>query len=158
MEKSYKALICLSIIILSSPILFNQVNLWNRIELNTRFPQTEYGYENESQAPLTSSPTNNYEIIEEIFTQNLAKYSSMGYFPQLYEPSLQATYYALNILEALGKLDQINQSSITDYIMSHYDSNSHIFMDIYSYRYLDTDFSQGYYPFTYVHEVNCYDL
>ena len=158
MEKSHKALICLSIIILSSPILFNQVNLWNRIELNTRFPQTEYGYENESQAPLTSSPTNNYEIIEEIFTQNLAKYSSMGYFPQLYEPSLQATYYALYILEALGNLDQINQSSITDYIMSHYDSYSHIFLDKYSYRYLDTDFSQGYYALTSILEVNCYAL
>ncbi|MCK4781131.1 MAG: hypothetical protein KAT57_13105, partial [Candidatus Lokiarchaeota archaeon] len=42
--------------------------------------------------------------------------------------------------------------------MSHYDSNSHIFMDKYSYRYLDTDFSQGYYPFTSVLEVNCYAL
>ncbi|MCK4380986.1 MAG: hypothetical protein KAW51_07570, partial [Candidatus Lokiarchaeota archaeon] len=147
MKNSYKTLICLSIIILSTPFLFNQVNIWYRIKLNTRFQQTMNVYD-ESQAPLTSSPTNNYEIIEEIFTQNLDKYSSMGYFPQLYEPSLQATYYALYILEALGKLDQINQSSIKDYLMSHYDSNSHIFMDKYSYRYLDTDFSQGYYPFT----------
>ena len=158
MKNSYKTLICLSIIVLSTPFLFNQVNLWHRIEQNTRFQQSENVYDDESQAPLVSSPTNNYEIIKEIFTQNLAKYSSMGYFPQLYEPSLQATYYALYILEALGKLDQINQSSIKDYLMSHYDSNSHIFMDKYSYRYLDTDFSQGYYPFTSVLEVNCYAL
>jgi hypothetical protein len=51
--------------------------------------------------PKTSS-IDNYETIESIFAQKLTDYSQLGYFPQYYEPSLQATYYALYILEALG--------------------------------------------------------
>ena len=69
--------------------------------------------------PKASSITNNYETIESIFTQKLADYSQLGYFPQYYEPSLQATYYALYILEAVGKLDQINKTSVLNYILSH---------------------------------------
>ena len=45
-----------------------------------------------------ASSIDNYETIESIFAQKLIDYSQLGYFPQYYEPSLQATYYALYIL------------------------------------------------------------
>jgi len=105
-----------------------------------------------------SSTQSNYEIIADTFGYKLAQYSSLGHFPQIYESSLQATYFALYILEALGGLDQINQTAITNFIMSHYDVDSHFFMDKYSWRYLDTDFSQCYYPYTSVLEINCYAI
>ncbi|MFX1569448.1 MAG: prenyltransferase/squalene oxidase repeat-containing protein [Promethearchaeota archaeon] len=111
-----------------------------------------------TENPLISNPQSNYEIITDTFANKLNQYSSFGYFPQIYQSSLQATYYALYILEALDELDQINQTKITDYIISHYDESLQIFMDEYSYRYLDTDFSQCYYPFTSVLEVNCYAI
>ena len=56
------------------------------------------------------------------------------------------------------ELDTINQTAIIDYIMAQYDENSGLFMDKYAYRYLDTDFSQTYYPYTSVLEVNCYAI
>ena len=108
--------------------------------------------------PKASSTKNNYELIESIFTQKLADYTQLGYFPQYYEPSLQATYYALYILEAVGELDQINQTSILDYILSHYNEETHTFMDKYAYRYLDSIFPYLYYPYTSVLQVNCYAL
>ena len=108
--------------------------------------------------PKASSTTNNYETIESVFTQKSVDYSQLGYFPQYYEPSLQATYYALYILEAVGELDQINQTSVLDYILSHYDEETHIFIDKYAYRYLDSIFPYLYYPYTSVLQVNCYAL
>jgi hypothetical protein len=107
--------------------------------------------------PKTSS-LNNYETIESVFAQKLTDYSQLGYFPQYYEPSLQATYYALYILEALGKLEQIDQGHVLDYIMAHYNEETQIFMDKYSYRYLDTIFPNLYSPYTSVLQINCYAI
>ncbi|KKL28373.1 hypothetical protein LCGC14_2375790, partial [marine sediment metagenome] len=59
-------------------------------------------------------------------------------------------------LDNLGKLDQAEKTDIIDYIMEHYNESSGLFMDKYAYRYLDTDFSQIYYPLTSVLEVNSY--
>jgi len=98
----------------------------------------------------------NLDNIESVFSAKLNNYSDLGYFPQIYESSLQATYYALNILNATEKLGEINQTKIVNYIMTHYNSSSHIFMDKYAYRYLDTDISKVYYPLSSVLEVNCY--
>ncbi|MFX1435331.1 MAG: hypothetical protein ACFFBT_17475 [Promethearchaeota archaeon] len=102
------------------------------------------------------SSYSNQENIEAIFERKLSDYASYGYFPQMYEPSLQATFFAIYILDALGKLELINQTEIINYIMAHYDIGSHIFLDDYACRYLDIDFSMSYFPLTSLLEVNCY--
>ncbi|MHA2393364.1 MAG: prenyltransferase/squalene oxidase repeat-containing protein [Promethearchaeota archaeon] len=113
--------------------------------------------ENDEELCLSSQKTN-YEIINEIFTEKLIQYNNLGYFSQIYESSLQATYFALYILDAINRLDQINQTTIINYILSHYDENMHIFMDTYAYRYLEENPLFGYLPLTTVLEVNCYAL
>jgi len=107
---------------------------------------------------LPSSAESNYQIINEIFNNKANSYEDDGFFPQLYEHSLQATYYGLFILNAIAKLEVANESKIISFIMSHYNSSSGLFMDEYAYRYLGTDFSYTYYPLSTVLEVNCYAL
>ena len=122
-------------------------------------------YENYNESPDISSPLNprpsfsqNLDNINSIFSAKLNNYNNSGYFPQIYESSFQATYYALHALNATEKLGEINQTKIVNYIMTHYNSSSHIFMDKYAYRYLDTDISKAYYPLSSVLEVNCYAI
>ena len=78
--------------------------------------------------PKISSCENGNDI-EAIFGRKLDDYDNLGYFSQIYESSLQATYYGLYILEALGKLSDINQTKIIDYILDHYSEYFHIFTD-----------------------------
>jgi len=104
------------------------------------------------------SAINNFDSVEEILDSILNDYSSSGYYPQIYRPSLQATYYALYILDAIGRIATIDHSKVLGFIMSHYDSNSKIFMDDYSRRYLDIDPSKTYYPYTSLLEVNSYAI
>ena len=59
------------------------------------------------------STCKNIENIEAVFDRKLSDYELYGYFPQIYEPSLQATYYGLYILDALGRLGEINKTAIT---------------------------------------------
>jgi len=104
-----------------------------------------------------SNELTNSDLIKSLFNSKIGEYFNLGYFPNVYETSLQATYYGLYILESLGKLDQINNTLILEYIMSNYDANSHRFVDTLAKRYLDTDFSLGYYyPLSSVLEVTCY--
>ena len=105
-----------------------------------------------------ASVVNNFDSVEEILDLVLDDYSSSGYYPQIYRPSLQATFYALYILDAVGRIATIDHTKISDFIMSHYDSNSKIFMDDYSRRYLDIDLSKTYYPYTSLLEVNSYAI
>ena len=107
---------------------------------------------------LPTSAESNYQIINDIFNNKAVNYEDDGFFPQLYESSLQATYYGLSILNSIGKIDTINKSKFASYIMNHYISSSGIFMDEYASRYLGTDFSYTYYPLSTVLEVNCYAL
>ncbi len=153
-----RILSCLSIMIMANLTIIANVSLPVKNNIITNTKSMMQNNDKVSESLLTLSPSNNYEIIEDIFTQKLNKYSSLGYFPQTFEPSLQATYYGLYILESLDLLEQINQTDILNYIMSHYDANSNLFMDQYAYRYLDLDFSQCYYPFTSVLEINCYAI
>ena len=111
-----------------------------------------------SQLKPHNSFSQTLDNIDSIFSAKLDNYSSLGYFPQIYESSLQATYYALHVLNAIEKLDEINQTKIVNYVMSHYNISSHMFMDKYAYRYLDTDISKVYYPLSSVLEVNCYAI
>ena len=133
---------------ISTMIQEKKINLDERYDLN--YNSFDIGTE-----PYVAS-SSNLDNLENLFDAILNNYSEHGYFPQRYESSLQATYYALFILDAIGKLDQIDQAAITDYIMSHYDSDTHIFMDNYAQRYLDTDIDLEYYSWTSVLEVNCY--
>jgi len=65
-----------------------------------------------------SSDTTNLEIIDAIFDSKNSNYSSKGYYPQIYSPSLQASYYALSILDAIDRVDEIDQLKVRDYILS----------------------------------------
>ncbi|MDX1797891.1 MAG: hypothetical protein R3255_04520 [Candidatus Lokiarchaeia archaeon] len=107
---------------------------------------------------LTTSTGDNGELLDTIFNYNKLEYNNKGYFPQIYEPSLQATYYALFTLSSVNKLHTINQSDVIEYIMEHYEEGKTRFMDTLSYRYLDTDFSKTYFPLSTVLEVTCYAI
>ena len=109
----------------------------------------DLGYIYDNEVPQLSS-SRNFENLEDVFTTKLNNYSSLGYFPQIYKPSLQATYYAIYILDAIGKIDQIDQTRITNFIMADYNSSTYTFIDVYAERYLSIDFSTRYeyYPFT----------
>ncbi|MHA1932957.1 MAG: prenyltransferase/squalene oxidase repeat-containing protein [Promethearchaeota archaeon] len=143
--------------IISSTIII-QVGNSNSFENNQDIHQRQQDTVDLTERLSVSSSKSNYDIIDEIFGKKLLEYSTQGYFSQIYEASLQATYYALFILEAVGYLNVINQTEILNYIMSHYDENSYIFMDDYSDRYLETDFSTAFYPLTSVLETNCYAI
>ena len=140
----------------------------NDTELNDRNPKSNHTNFSEEffidqnlipeSAIPQSATSENHNNIEKILNEKLSNYSALGYFPQIYESSLQATYYALYILETIGKLDTINQSAMTEYIISHYNSSTHVFMDKYAFRYLDTDFNKEYFPLTSVLEINCYAI
>ncbi len=105
-----------------------------------------------------SLASENSENLEDLFDQKINCFNTYGYFPEIYENSIQATYYALFILEKIGRLSEIDQGKTLDYIISNFDSNSNLFMDKNAYRYLDTDFSFTFIPFSTVLEVNCYAI
>ncbi|MEJ2251814.1 MAG: hypothetical protein P8Y97_19425, partial [Candidatus Lokiarchaeota archaeon] len=127
------------------------------ITSNTNIGQISY-----KSSPLQPKPnqgiTDNQDIIDEMRQSKVDQYQENGYFKQSYEPSLRATYYGLYILNTIGRLDIVNQSQITEFIMKHYDRNLGEFSDPYSNRFLDTDFSQDYYPLHTLLETNCYAL
>lgn len=103
-----------------------------------------------------SSAITNLEIIDALFDSKNDNYSLNGYYPQIYSSSLQATYYALSILEAIDREGEINQQRATDYIMSFYNSSSYQFLDENALRYLASEIPRKYYPLSTLLEVNCY--
>ena len=105
---------------------------------------------------LNASDATNLDLINEIFDSKSADFSSNGYYSQIYSDSLQATYYALFVLDSIGKLDEIDQEKVIDYVMSHYNSSSHQFLDISAKRYLSSIIPGLYLPLTTLLEVNCY--
>lgn len=109
----------------------------------------------QTQFPSISSGSNQ-DLIDSIFNSKILEYYDNGYYSQVYEPSIQATYYGLSILYGTGKLNEVNKSEILEYLIAHYDSNSNTFIDTLAFRYLDTDFSKIYFPLSTVLEVNCY--
>ena len=109
------------------------------------------------KGPHVSSISNS-ELINSLFNSKIEDFDNLGYYPNVYEPSLQATYYALETLDAIGKLNVVNQTQIIEYIMSYYDNGSNSFVDKLVLRYLDTDFSLTYYPLTSVLQTTCYAI
>jgi len=112
-------------------------------------------HENYFELLNTANPTN-LDFIESIFDAKNNDYAQKGYYPQIYQPSLQATYYALSVLNSIGNLSEINQSKLVSYVMSHYNSSSHQFEDLSAKRYLSSIIPGLYLPLTTLLEVNCY--
>ena len=96
------------------------------------------------------------DLIESVFDAKSNDYAQKGYYPQIYRPSLQATYYALSTLESIGNLSEIDQGKVITYIMSHYNSSTHQFVDSSAKRYLSSEIPGLYLPLTTLLEVNCY--
>jgi prenyltransferase beta subunit len=96
------------------------------------------------------------DIGTDIFDSKDADFSSNGYYSQVYSDSLQATYYALSVLDSIEKLNEINQGEVIAYIMSHYNSSTHQFVDSSAKRYLSSEIPGLYLPLTTLLEVNCY--
>ncbi|MHA1301380.1 MAG: prenyltransferase/squalene oxidase repeat-containing protein, partial [Candidatus Helarchaeota archaeon] len=103
------------------------------------------------------------QIIQDSLKYNINYYDQQeqeqgqGYYPTIHPPSLHATYYALYILQSIGKLDEINTQEIMEYIMVHYNVSSGLFSDSYSDRYLDTDLAKDDPPpLTSYLEINCH--
>jgi len=103
----------------------------------------------------TANPTN-LDFIESVFDAKNNNYAQKGYYPQIYQPSLQATYYALSVLNSIGNLSEINQTKLVSYLMSHYNSSSHQFVDLSAKRYMSSTIPGLYLPLTTLLEVNCY--
>ena len=112
--------------------------------------------QNENFDLLTTSDASNFEILEKIFDAKNADYANYGYYPQIYSDSLQATYYALYVLDAIGKIGDIDQQAVIDYIMSFYNSSSHVFTDENSDRYYASKIPGRYYPLSTLLQINCY--
>jgi len=146
------------------------LGLINVMQINTtinfsdkEYIQKDFDYNNNEFISQETSPKvstgANYHNLESVFNAKLNQISSLGYFSQIYESSLQATFYALYVLNATGTLGTIDQAEIVNYIMSHYNETSHTFMDSYAERYLHTDFSDvNYFPTPSLLEVNCYAI
>ena len=100
--------------------------------------------------------TSNLEMLQSVFDAKKADYATYGYYPQIYSDSLQATYYALYVLDAIGGLGDIDQQAVINYIMSFYNTNSHIFSDENSDRYFASKIPGRYLPLSTLLQVNCY--
>ena len=104
------------------------------------------------------SSTSHEDKLEGMFDRKLTDFNSLDFFPQYYMNSLQATYHALSVLDAIGKLDMLNSTEIINYVMSHHDEVSQFFRDDYSLRYLDVNNSQYYFQLNSLLETTCYGV
>ncbi|MHA1281897.1 MAG: prenyltransferase/squalene oxidase repeat-containing protein [Promethearchaeota archaeon] len=134
--------------------LFNQ-NLIIRNIKDANCQETKIIDDGKNRLLLSKS---NYDIISEILDEKVNSYNSLNYFPEYYEPSLQAVYYAVFIMNTIGKLNEINATEIINYVLSCYNSSSGEFYDIYSLRYLDIDPNLFWYPLTSPLDTTCYAL
>ena len=106
---------------------------------------------------LSSSTLGYHGLINNIFNKKIAQFGEMGYFPQVYEPSIQATYYTLEILDKLDRLDEVNTTQVTEFIMAYYQLDENIFIDNYAKRWLESDpHKEIIYPLSSLLEINCY--
>ncbi|MFX0008877.1 MAG: prenyltransferase/squalene oxidase repeat-containing protein [Candidatus Hermodarchaeota archaeon] len=115
-----------------------------------------------SENPLVDEPPNNsatnYDLIEQVMEDKLSQYVTQGYFSQEYIPSIQAIYYALASLHKLGKLTEVSFSEIAAFLLSYYNQSTKFFMDEYTKRYLDTNYSIYEFPLNSLLLTNCYAI
>jgi len=83
--------------------------------------------------------------IDSLIDDKLSDYSQYGCFEEYYTPSIRDTYFALYVLDTIGKLNQINESRIKDYIMNNYNASDNEFQDEYSLRFYDLQNTEAYY-------------
>ncbi|MFX1238030.1 MAG: hypothetical protein ACFE8P_09960, partial [Promethearchaeota archaeon] len=133
-------------------LIFNSMIITSTIKTSKK---QESFYEGDSFL-LTSDGDNNEDLIDQIINLKIQLFKQDGFFSQEYESSIHATYYAIQTLSYLEQEASLDESTLSSYIMNHYDNSTHIFSDKYSDRYLDTDFSSMYYPLTSLLEINCY--
>ncbi len=112
----------------------------------------------EDYIPKLSETESNSQIIQNILDEWILNYTHNNYYSQLYIPSLQGTYYAIYILDALDRLDLINQTIIVDYILDQFNDQYNIFLDEYAKRYIDQNFNLEDYPLSSLLETNCYAI
>ncbi|MHA2184144.1 MAG: prenyltransferase/squalene oxidase repeat-containing protein [Promethearchaeota archaeon] len=110
---------------------------------------------------VITTPNSSYELFDSSTLSqalNVKKnnFTEKTYFPEYYQSSIHSTYYALYILEAIGKFDNIDIEAYSTYFLSFYDEGSQRFIDEYALRYLDMDPLFAYYPYTSLLEINCY--
>ncbi|MFX0021518.1 MAG: hypothetical protein ACFE9S_04280 [Candidatus Hermodarchaeota archaeon] len=151
-KNQFKLSVCI-VLFISGTILFSFINNIPDYDRS----QNNLFNEIPSRVQIKSAGDNR-DVLDSIFNYKISEYNNKGYFPQIYEPSLQATYYALYTLNSVGKLYEINQSEIIEYIIGYYEGSSTCFMDTLAYRYLDTDFDKTYFPLSTVLEVTCYAI
>ena len=126
-----------------------------KVAIQKSVTQVEYPlFEHQEVSPLTSDAT--VEFLENILTEKTAEYNTNGYFSSYYQPTLQATYQALSTLQVLGKISQVDEIAVGQYIMSHYMPVNSCFIDDTAYRYMDVDFEEKFYPLSSILEVTCY--
>lgn len=133
------------------------MTIGNFAPLVTRTTSIDNEHVQDPLIPLTSAASNK-DIIQELLDAKVQSYKSEGFFPGLYETSLHATYYAIDILFSLERRAFINVDMIVDFIMEHHNISTGLFEDEYSRRYMDTYFKMSFYPLTSLLEVNCYAL
>ncbi len=130
----------------------------SQIEMNERKTlEIDSLLKQDDDSPLSSSISHE-DKLREMFDRKLADFNTLGYFPQYYRNSLQATYHALFVLDAIGKIDMINSTEVINYIMNHHDEVSQFFRDDYSLRYLDANNSQYYFQLNSLLETTCYGV
>jgi prenyltransferase beta subunit len=108
----------------------------------------------ETPSPQSSAIANDF--MTELLEDKSLEYGQKGYFSNIYEPSLQATYYGLSILDATGRLDMVQIPAVKNFIMSFYDNNTKLFYDSYAYRAIDITSFERPYPLASLLEINCY--
>ena len=154
MKLKIKIIIGLLLICAICALSFSIINDVSKPNLVT---QVEYPlFEHREVSPLTSDAT--VEFLEDILTEKTAEYNANGYFSSYYQPTLQATYQALSTLQSLGRLSQVDEVAVGQYIMSHYVAVNSCFIDDTVYRYLDVDLDRIYYPLTSLLEVTIYGI
>ena len=105
---------------------------------------TDFSQVNMKRINSSASGLNQSEI-NDLLDGRLAKYNLYGHFEEYYVPSIRDTYFALYILDAIGKLNQTDKVAISNYIMNHYNAINNEFQDDYSLRFFDLDNSEAYY-------------
>ncbi|MHA1824834.1 MAG: prenyltransferase/squalene oxidase repeat-containing protein [Promethearchaeota archaeon] len=154
MKLKIKIIVGLLLICTICALSFSMINDASKPNLEV---QVEYpSFEHHAVSPLTSDAT--VEFLEDILTEKTAEYNATGYFSSYYQPTLQATYQALSTLQSLGRLSQVDEVAVGQYIMSHYLPVNSCFIDDTAYRYLDIDLERIYYPLTSLLEVTCYGI
>ncbi len=107
-------------------------------------------------SPNSAGSCENSNIIDWILNNKTSDFSALGNFSESYEPSLEATYYALSILNFTSRQSSINQTKTYNFIMSHYDNATGLFSDRYSQRFRGMRVPSIYYPYSSPLEVNCF--